>query len=450
MTLSLVDLPLELLSSILDFVPVYHVEKYALTCKLLFSISYKFIKRHALQRTMYSSIYCGNFWNEYGMNDILETLVEPERCVYARDLCVDLNLHLPAIVNLEETLPSNTEEEAIYQTYLILDQVSQTLPRAMVRSLSNDSQEYSADVVTALALVRLINLTKLDLIDDGNGIYHTLDMIGHAAMTQWGGGGAILQHLAEISIHSEELAENSFGNSCGVIMSLPSLRKLMLLNLLLDRCTTWSKLGVAPLSCLGLSNCRITRGMLREILCRLQHLKVFVFECEPGPDSCDGFVNMWHVSGIIRESGLQSSLISLTLKHIGVDGPYCTHMGSLHDFDNLEILETDFKDADVDDSTFPHIYDSDRLYELSAPLLKTLRLRCFMNTVNQGLRNFSLRIRLLVGKFLRQMPTLRHLDIDCQHVLLHDDENEMFRMCEEAGVVLTIRASGSAEYEISV
>ena len=440
MPLTLVDLPLELLGFILELIPVHQVEKYALTCKLLFAISSKLIETHALRRAMYTSIYSNHMSIEYRMKPILDILMKPELCVYVRNLSVCISC-LHRAMDRGEMPPYDTDEGATTQACDILEQVSQTLPKAMANELWRDVRELDADVVAALALARLVNLTTLKMSDNVCEINHTIDMIGYAALSQRS-GGAILQHLTEVEIEMGDGTDGrDFSDSYGLVMTLPSLRKLLLSNIWLYPDITWSQQGVAPLaplSHLGLFNCSVTPGILREMLRRLQHLKAFVFECDDEPEPDDGVVSMWHVLGIIRESGLQSSLVSLTLKHAGVNGPYRAHIGSLHDFDSLEILETDFRDADVDDSTFPDLCDAGGLCELSAPILETLRLKCYMKTVDQDLQDFSLRFRLLIGKFLRRTPTLRHLDVNCQRALRDDDRCALFRICKEAGVLLSM------------
>ena len=486
MPLSLVELPLDILCLILDHVPVYCVEQYALTCKLLFSISSKLIEKYALKRAMYSSIYCGSSWNEHGFKPILLTLLEPERCVYARKLCVDLDIYRAVIVDPGETttfdtgekdisqtslilaqvcqalrddmvyrswgddrtssldqtmalararLTNHTDEKDISETSLILAQVCQTLRKDMVHRSWGD-RALSPDMMTALALARLINLTKLEVLEDGNGINDTIDMIGYAATTQWS-ERPILQHLTEIRIQMKNYAWRNFGESCGVVMSLPSLRKLHLFDLMLDPIIAWSERGVAPLSYLGLSDCGVASSVLREMLYKLQHLKTFIVDEDPDLDPEDGFVNTWDILGIIRESGLQSSLTSLTLNQRGLNGPSWPYIGSLEDFESLEDLEIGFANCEVDDSTFPHFYASDILCDLSVPSLKTLSLRYFMDT-DWPLQDSNPGFHRLTGKFLRQMPMLRHLHIDSPHASWFDDRRQLLGICEDAGVLLSM------------
>ena len=427
MPLTLVDLPLELLGFILELIPVYQVEKYALTCKLLFAISSKLIKKHALQRAMYTSICSDDLSSKSRMKPILDTLMEPELSVYVRNLSVSLSCWPPY----------NADERATTQACDILEQVSQTLPKAMVKELWRDARNWNADVVAALALVRLVNLTTLKVSDEVSEVHHTIDMIGYAAFSQRSGGD-ILQHLSEIKIEMQNGSETrDFDDSYGLIMSLPSLRKLLLSNIWLEPDTTWSQQCVAPLSYLGLFDCTVAPGILRMILHRLQHLKAFVFDCDNEPDFDDDVVSMWDILDIIKKSGLQSSLVSLTLKHTGWISPHCTHIESLHDFDYLEVLETNLGDSEADESTCPPFHVSDRPGKFSAPYFKQLRLKYRVNTIDQGMEDFAL-IRLLVDEFLQQMPTLHHLDIDFQHALQYDHRCELVRICEESGVLLSM------------
>ena len=444
MALKLLNLPTEVLDSIVDLLPIYDVGRYSLTCKRLFAISARFIKIDAERRIKYGVLATWENAKTHSTDLILDTILDPDLSVYPQKLVVSSS---PATWGRRPgTLEA--DELAIGRTDLAVEEASSLLlPPLVFEHLREGVRTRYDDCAVALAFLRLPNITEFELLYDGQTLQSVIDVV-ECTFSSKQESGAILQKLTKVAITGYLPTGADVSYLVGTFTALPLIRRLEMNYVFVMVSARQLKHPLSFLSSLTLYKCIVTCDMLFKFLSGLKYLREIVFTDGDPSQSSNVAVRTWNLLDIIRKAGYHSYLECLVLdegeRRPRAQDPY---IGTLHDFRSLKDVRMPFQHWKRHSFSLTRRHNGKSLVKTLPLSLQTLWLDCHQRPTGEILTPHMPEFCQVINCIIMKRPSLSHLHINGLDEMGHVYSQELCRICDQAGVILHIGTGGSIDEE---